>query len=185
MESAPTKMNDATEVFYRLLWRRKSIREFSTRSVEPEKIERLMKALQRAQSAANRQPWHFIVLERDDGERAELNKVFTKEGFRDAPVVVVACAEPEKAWVRKTDGVNYAWVDVTIAVSEMIAAATAEGLGTCWIAAIDASRVKNILHIPGPIEVVAIIALGYPLEELKTEEKNRKPLKEIIHHGKW
>jgi len=177
--------NDETEIFYRLLWRRRSIREFSTRDVEPEKMERLLRALQRSQSAANRQPWHFIVVGRDDGERQELNGVFTKPGFRDAPVVLVACAEPERAWTRKSDNVNYAWVDVTIAVSEMIAAATAEGLGTCWIAAIDPVRVKKILRIPDNIEVVGVIALGYPVEELRVEEKNRRPLEEIIHHGKW
>ncbi len=176
---------EETEVFCRLFWRRKSIRRFSARGVEPEKTERLMRALQRAQSAANRQPWHFIVLGRGDGKRAELNEVFTKEGFRDAPLLVVACAEPGQAWTRKTDGVNYSWVDVTIAVSEMIAVATADGLGTCWIAAIDPVRVKQILNIPASIDVVAIIAVGYPLEELRVEEKNRKSLKEIIHHGKW
>ncbi len=178
-------MSDETEIFYRLFWRRKSIRQFSTRNVEPEKIERLLRALNKAQSAANRQPWHFIVLGRDDDARAEINEVFTKEGFRYAPLLIVACAEPATAWTRKTDGVNYAWVDVTIAVSEMIAVATAEGLGTCWIAAIDPVRVKEILKIPDPIDVVAIIALGYPEEELRVETKNRKSLEEIIHHGKW
>ena len=179
------QMGEETEIFCRLFWRRKSIRQFSTRDVEPEKTERLLRALQRAQSAANRQPWHFILLDRGDEKRAGLNEVFTKEGFRDAPLLIVACAEPGVAWTRKTDGVNYAWVDVTIAVSEMIAVATADGLGTCWIAAIDPVRVKKILQIPASIDVVAIIALGYPLEELRVEEKNRKSLKEIIHHGKW
>jgi len=178
-------LGEETEIFCRLFWRRKSIRRFSTRDVEPEKTERLLRALQRAQSAANRQPWHFIVLGRGDEKRGELNGVFTKEGFRDAPLLIVACAEPGAAWIRKTDGVNYSWVDVTIAVSEMIAVATADGLGTCWIAAIDPVRVKKILQIPASIDVVAIIAIGYPLEELRVEEKNRKSLKEIIHHGKW
>ncbi len=176
-------MDDEIDVFYRLFKRRKSVREFSGRSVEPHKVAGLMKVLQRAQSAANRQPWHFIFVERTD--REELNEVFTKDGFKKAPVVVVACADTSRAWVRKVDGVNYAWVDVTIAVSEMIAAATAEGLGTCWIAAIDPARVKGVLNIPASVDVVAIIALGYPREELVVEEKNRKPLKEIIHHGKW
>lgn len=176
-------IDEDSELFQRLLWKRKSIREFSARAVEPQKIADLMRALQRAQSAANRQPWHFIFAHKS--ERQELNEVFTKDGFKAAPVVVVACAEPDRAWVRKTDHVNYAWVDVTIAISEMIALATAEGLGTCWIAAIDPVQVKQILRIPASIDVVAIIAIGYPEEELVVEDKNRKPLKEIIHHGKW
>jgi len=183
VDAMATLIDEDLDLFHSLLWKRKSIREFSDRAVELDIIKGLMRALQRAQSAANRQPWHFILAQKS--ERRELNEVFTKEGFKDAPVVVVACAEPDRAWVRRADGVNYAWVDVTIAVSEMIASATARGLGTCWIAAIDPAMVKRILHIPEPIDVVAIIAIGYPKEELKVERKNRKPLKEIIHHGKW
>ncbi|HLC18575.1 MAG TPA: nitroreductase family protein [Thermodesulfobacteriota bacterium] len=174
---------DEIETFYRLVERRRSVREFAERPVEPEKLERLLRTLNRAQSAANRQPWHFIVVESEG--RGELNEVFTKDGFKRAPVVVVACAEPGAAWVRKTDNINYSWVDVTIAVTEMIGAATAEGLGTCWIAAIDAARVKRILGVPGGIEIVGVIAIGYPAEELKRAEKARKPLEEIVHYGRW
>lgn len=159
------------------------MREFLDSGIEEEKLARLLNILRRAQSAANRQPWHFIVVM--GKEREALNRVFTKEGFRNAPVCVVACAAPDKAWVRKADKKNYAWVDVTIAITEMITAATAEGIGTCWVAAIDPEEVKRILGIPGDIEVVAVIAMGYPKEKLAYQEKNRKPLSEIIHHGRW
>ncbi len=183
MISGDNLMNEDLEGFYSILEKRKSVREFSKRPVESEKIERLKRVLQRAQSAANRQPWHFIFV--DNENREELNEVFTKDGFKDAPVVVAACAESDRAWVRKVDDVNYAWVDVSIAVTEMITAATAEGLGTCWIAAIDPMKVGAILHIPTEMDIVALIALGYSREPLAVEEKKRKPLKEIIHHGKW
>lgn len=177
-------MDERLRSFYDLYWRRKSIREFSERPVEPETTERLLLALQRAQSAANRQPWHFIVL-KSAAERAALDDVFTKEGFRKAPLLIVACADPAQAWVRRADKINYSWVDVSIAVSEMIGAATAEGLGSCWVAAIEPERVRERLGIPTGIDIVAVIALGYPDRELVKEEKARKPLAEIIHHGKW
>lgn len=176
-------MDEKLKAFYDLFERRRSVREFSGKAVEDEKMARLLRALNRAPSAANRQPWHFIVT--DKKNRGELDSVFTKDGFKAAPVIIAACAEPSKAWVRKADGINYAWVDVTIAVTDMIASATAEGLGACWIAAIDPARVKEILGIPGHIEVVALIAIGYPEKELSREEKQRKPLKEIIHYGRW
>lgn len=176
--------DEKLKTFYDLYERRKSVREFDDRPVELEKLSRLLMTLNRAQSAANRQPWHFIVLvDRDD--RAKLDDIFTKEGFRHAPVMIVACADPAQAWVRKTDKVNYAWVDVSIALTEMIGAATAEGIGTCWIASLDPERVKSALGIPGGLEVVGIVALGYPREELVKENKPRKPLGEIIHYGKW
>ncbi len=177
-------MEERLKVFYDLYERRKSVREYDGRPVEPEKIERLLTTLNRAQSAANRQPWHFIVLS-NDGERERIKDLFTKEGFKGAPLLIVACADPAQAWIRKTDKVNYAWVDVTIAVTEMIGAATAEGLGACWIAAVDAAAVKARLGVPDNIELVAVIALGYPREELKKEDKPRKALAEIIHYGRW
>ena len=177
-------MDDKLKDFYELHRRRKSIREFSGRLVEPEKLERLLEALRRSQSAANRQPWHFIVISDREG-RALLDDVFTKEGFRKAPLLIVACADPSQAWTRRADKVNYAWVDTTIAVTEMIAVATAEGLGSCWVAAIEPELVREKLGIPGQMDIVAIIALGYPEKELVVEDKARKPLAEIIHHGKW
>ncbi|OGP25445.1 MAG: hypothetical protein A2X93_04640 [Deltaproteobacteria bacterium GWC2_56_8] len=176
-------MDEKLKNFYELFERRKSVREFQDRVIEPDVLERLLMTLRRAQSAANRQPWRFIVIEKKD--RAELNEALTKEGFRGAPVIIAACAEPKEAWIRKPDKVNYAWVDVTIAVTEMICAATAEGLGTCWIASLEPARVKEILRIPDGIEIVALIAIGWPKEELKKEEKARKPLEEIIRYGKW
>ncbi len=176
-------MDKDLERFYELYKRRKSVRRFLKKEVEEDKLNRLLDILRRAQSAANCQPWHFVVVKGEDKER--LNPVFTTSGFQDAPLCIVACAEPSKAWVRKADGRNYAWVDVTIAVTEMIGAATAEGLGTCWVAAIEPEKVKEILGIPDGIDVVAIIVIGYPVEELKVEEKNRKPLSEIIHWGCW
>ena len=176
-------MDEKIKTFYELFERRKSIRDFLDKEIEKDKLERLLEALRRAQSAANRQPWHFIIIEKED--RKELDDVFTKEGFKAAPLIIAACAEPSKAWVRKADGKNYAWVDVTIAITEMIAVATAEGLGTCWIAAIEPAKVRDILGIPSHIEVVALIAIGYPKVPLVKEEKNRKTLESIIHYGKW
>ena len=175
--------DEALENFYKLYDRRRSVREFRDKPIEAEKLSRLLMVLNRAQSAANRQPWYFIVSKRP--AREELNSVFTKDGFKDAPVVIVACADPGSAWVRKTDNRNYAWVDVAIAVTEMIGAATAEGIGTCWIAAIDAERVKEILAIPAHIDVVGIIALGYPVEGLTWEEKARKNIEEVVYNDRW
>jgi len=171
------------KVFYELYERRKSIREFTDRKIEPDRLARLLMTLNRAQSAANRQPWHFIVTEK--GGREAVDELLYKDGFRKASVIIAACAEPSAAWVRKADGANYAWVDVTIAVTEMIGAATAEGIGACWIAAIDPAKVKVALGVPDHIEIVALVALGYPAVELVREEKPRKSLGEIIRYGKW
>lgn len=171
------------KVFYELYERRKSVREFADRGIETDKLARLLMTLNRAQSAANRQPWHFIVIEKNG--REALNALLYKEGFRNAPVIIAACADPSAAWVRKADRVNYSWVDVSIALTEMIGAATAEGIGSCWIASLEPDKVKAVLGVPDHIELVGLVALGYPVTGLVREEKPRKSLGEIIHYGKW
>ena len=176
-------MEEKLNNFYELYTRRKSIREFSDKEIEEEKLSRIFEVLRRAQSAANCQPWHFIVLKKEG--REEFNQLLKHDGFRKSPVIIVACAEPKKAWVRRYDNVNYAWVDVAIAITEMIAACTAEGLGTCWVAAFDPDKARKLLDIPSHIEIVALIPIGYPKTPLVREEKDRKKLGEILHYNRW
>jgi nitroreductase len=177
------EVDEKLKIFYDLFDRRRSVREFDDREIEHDKLKRILERLRRAQSAANRQPWHFVLLERKG--REEFNALLTREGFKNAPLIIVACAEPERAWVRKSDGKNYAWVDVTIALTEMVGAATAEGLGTCWIASIDPETIRNVLSIPGDMEIVGLIVMGYPKTPLDKVDKDRKTLEEIIHYGRW
>ncbi|MFQ5561547.1 MAG: nitroreductase family protein [Nitrospinota bacterium] len=171
--------------FYEILNSRASVRTYTDKRIEDEKLDRLLETLRRSQSAANSQPWHFIVLKKDGREVFD-EAVLYKEGFKSAPVIIVACQEPAAAWVRKTDKVNYAVVDVTIAVTDMVAAATAEGLGTCWIAAFDPDKVVALLQIPEGIEPVGLITLGYPEKAIGVVEKpDRKKITDIIHFGRW
>ncbi len=177
-------MDENLKNFYVLYGRRRSIREFDGDVIiEDVVLERLLNVLRRAQSAANRQPWRFVLVKREENE--EFGEVFTEQGFKEAPVWLVACTDPKEAWIRQADNVNYAWVDATIAVSEMIGAATAEGVGTCWVAAFDPDHVRRLLDIPRDLEVVGIIVMGYAREELRWVEKDRKHLDEIVYYGKW
>lgn len=137
-----------------------------------------METIRRAPSATNSQPWHFYVIK--DGLRESFNKVFYKDGFKDAPVVIAGCAIPRLAWRRKCDNHNYAWVDVTIALTELVSAATAEGLGSCWVASYDMDTARSLLKLPDEYEIVSLIVLGYPKEPLEYSEKKRKSAEEIV-----
>lgn len=178
-------MDTKTENFYHVLRSRRSVRQYTDRDIAPEVLGRILEAGRMAASAANCQPWHFIAIDRQSPKRGEINAVFYKDGFRKAPVVLAACAEPAKAWVRKNDGANYAWVDVTIAVTEMILAATAEGVGSCWVASFDLDKAIEILHIPDGMELVTLLTLGYPEEPLDERKKDRKAGDQIFHSGEW
>ena len=166
------------KTFYDLYYTRRSVRQFQDKPIEDTVLDRLIETLRRAPSAENRQPWHFYIIK--DKLRPQFNEVFYKEGFYQAPVIIAACAVPGKAWVRAEDKINFAWVDVTIALTDMINAAAAEGIGSCWIASFNVNRAEELLNLPDNVELVSLMALGYPDKPLCVEEKNRKTLNEIV-----
>jgi nitroreductase len=55
-------------------------------------------------------------------------------------------------------------VDVALAGENMVIAATAEGLGTCWIGSFDEKDVRELLAVPENFRVVALLAVGYAKE---------------------
>lgn len=162
--------------------KRRSIRKYKPKMVEKEKLFKVLEAGRLAPSAANKQPWHFIVIT-DKKIKNELKKAYDKDWFVEAPIIIVACANPKEAW-KRVDGTEYWMVDVAISMHQMVLCATEEGLGTCWIAAFDEEAVKKALGIPDHIRVVAMTPLGYP-DEFKEEVKDRKPLNHIVHFEHW
>jgi nitroreductase len=144
--------------------------------VEGVKLKRIMETGRQAASAANRQPWRFFLLL---GAEREAFAELMKECFRNAPAVVVACACPHEAWVRRHDGRNYAWVDLSIAVAEMALAATAEGLGSCWVASFDPAAARDVLGLTGEWEPVTALVLGYAAEADERKERKRKAAAEV------
>jgi len=152
------------------------VRRYLGRSVEPARLARVLEAGRRAASAANRQPWKFVLL---TGAAKRAFDPLLRECFREAPAVVVALARPDQAWVRRADGRNYAWVDVAIAVTEMALAATDEGLGSCWVASFDPEEVLRTLGLGEGWEPVTALVLGYAADEPPPGEKPRKRHDEV------
>jgi len=161
---------------------RRSIRRYKEDLIDEETLRKVLEAARLAPSAANRQPWRFIVVT-DPIVKRSLRKAYDKEWFTSAPVIVVACAVPEEAWVRR-DGEEYWKVDVSIAMQNLVLAAWDEGLGTCWIGAFDENEAKQALGVPPNVRIVAMTPLGYPAET-KGPVSNRKPLSEIVHYNHW
>lgn len=161
---------------------RRSIRRYENRPVEKEKLLKILEAARLAPSAANHQPSSFIVVT-DPKVRGSLRSAYGQDWFINAPMIIVACASPEMAWVR-SDREEYWKVDVTIAMQSLILAAWEEGLGTCWIGAFREEEVKKALKVPPKVRVVAMTPLGYPAEK-KGPVTERKPLEEIAHYDHW
>ncbi len=166
--------------FYEVIQGRRSVRKYKTDPVDDDKLQRILNAARLAPSAANRQPISFIVV-RDDKIKRKLKDAYSQEWFYTAPVIICACTLPDKAW-KRNDGKAYVDVDVAIAMDHLILAATAEGLGTCWIAAFKPGIVKEVLNIPDDLEPLILTPLGYP--ESIPEPTYRKPLNEIVREIK-
>jgi len=66
----------------------------------------------------------------------------------------------------------------------MTLCAAAEGLGTCWIGAFSEEHVRQILHIPSHIRLVALLLLGYPRDPAPVA-KARLPLEAIAKYERW
>lgn len=161
---------------------RRSIRKFSDEPVEKEKLFKVLEAARLSPSANNNQPCHFIVV----SEKTILERLlpaYPREWFAKAPVVIVVCCYPDVAWSRM-DGESYWKVDSAIAVENMILVAHEAGLGSCWVAAFDEGKVKEVLGIPKEVRLIALLPIGYPVEQ-KGEVTKRKSLDEIVHYDKW
>jgi nitroreductase len=163
--------------FFELIESRYSVRAYSSRPVEEEKLRQVLRAAQVAPTAANLQPFRLLVRE-TRGCQDALGQLYHREWFCQAPLVVGVCAVPKEGWVRR-DGKNYADVDATIAMDHMVLAAAALGLGTCWIAAFDPVVARSVFDLPDGFEPLAFTPLGYPADE-PPQERPRKPLAELI-----
>ncbi len=162
--------------FLELAQRRYSVRAYKKDAVEQDKLDTVLEAARVAPTAANRQPFQFVVI-RPSGKEAELRKIYDKAWFAEAPVVVCVCGIPAQAWVRK-DGKNYCDVDVAIAMDHLVLAATSLGLGTCWIAAFDPAVARQVLALPDGVEPVTFTPVGNTNDQQRP--KKRKALTEIV-----
>jgi nitroreductase len=167
---------------YELIRTRKSVRSYQNRSVEQEKLDRLMEAARMAPSASNRQEWRFVVVT-DPEQREKLAAAASNQRFVAEAAVVIACCAKSDGHIMKCGLPSYP-IDVSIAIDHITLAATAEGLGTCWIGAFDQEAVKKLLGIPDEVKVVQLLTLGYPVDP-SAVSKRRLELDEIVHAERW
>lgn len=158
---------------------RRSVRSYLDKPVPEDALNRILEAGRLAPSANNLQPWHFVVVT-DRAKRAELSHGRWAGFLKDCPVVIVGCGDKEASpkWYP---------IDVAIALQQMVIAATAEGLGTCWIGSFDEDVVRRSLKVPESYRVVAMLAVGYPKEPLERtarfkDVKRRKPMADIVSY---
>ena len=162
---------------------RRSVRNYSSKPIPPDILNRLLQALRLAPSACNYQPWRFVVVT-DEKLRKKLAVAAHRQNFiAEAPVVIVGIGLPAQGFKRMGGADSSVEVDVAIALDHLTLAAVEEGLGTCWIGAFIEEEVKKLLKVPADAKVVALTPLGYPAAAdliHPEDESRRKPLAEVI-----
>lgn len=156
--------------FLDLVKQRRSVRSFSGRPVEREKIELCLEAARLAPSACNGQPWRFLVFD-DPDKKADLGRAACSGIYRNsdfilsAPAVIVALSLRGKllpALAGRFQGKHYPLIDLGIAAEHLVLQAAELELGTCWVGWFNAAAVKKLLGRPKGEHPVVLIPVGYP-----------------------
>lgn len=168
--------------FFELVQKRYSVRAYKPDPVEDKKLEQILEAARLAPTAANKQPFQLIVVH-TEGREEELQRIYRRDWFVEAPIIICACVVGDEGWVRSEDKRRYRDVDIAIVMDHLILAATDLGLGTCWIAAFDGVAAREILALPDNVEPIIFTPLGYPADELGPKE--RKALSELVRYEHW
>jgi nitroreductase len=139
---------------------RRSIRQFTEKSIEKERLEQLLQAARWAPSGGNQQKWRFVVV--TSPSQKELVKQFAPGIFAMPAAFVVVCAEVEpdaNEWKKKLY-----LADCSIASQNIMLAAHEMGIGTCVALSYAKSAISEILELPGNVEPMLVVTLGYPAE---------------------
>lgn len=170
---------------YEALEDRRSIRKYTADPVSDETLQKLLRAAGIAPSWKNNQCWRFIIV-REQSRKQKLASSLPdgnpcKKAVAEAPVVLVLCADPQTSG--RQDGKDYYLLDAGLAMQQLMLAAHAEGLGTCWVAWFDEAKARPACNIPEPYRVVALTPLGVPAH--RPSPRPRKELEEIVFLEEW
>ena len=172
------------KTFDELINERRSIRKYTEKTVEEDKLRAVIEAARLAPSACNAQPWRFVVVNepklRDTLLEKGLGGVVPNSWAKTASAVIVACSDLQILThnvAERIQGVEYHLIDMGIALEHIALKAVELGLGTCYIGWFNAKPIKKLLKLPLNWKVECIMTIGYPAEIL--EPAKRKDISEI------
>ncbi len=165
--------------------KRRSIRNYLEKPVVWDDIAHILEAGRYAPSAGNIQNWKFIVV-LDKEKRSTIAEATKSQLWMEtSPAYIVIIAEPVKSerYYGNRGKEFYTKQNCAAAAQNMLLEATNLGLGSCWVGAFDANKVKSILGIPEEAEPQIILTIGYPDEVIP--EPTRFPLEVLTYFNSW
>lgn len=160
-----------------------SVREFSNKKVEEEKLQKILEAARVAPTACNKQPQRIFVIQEEQALKKMKN--CTRFDF-DAPLIFIICYDKTESWKRSVDGKDGGEVDASIVTTHMMFEAMELGLGTTWVGSFNPMQVRKEYDIPEAYEIVSILPTGYPSENAKPSKQHeeRKEIKQMVKYVK-
>jgi len=159
---------------------RRSVREFKDEDVSDSTLEQILEAGRWAPSGLNNQAWRFIVVRNQDTKVA-ISRL-TKYGriIKNAPVLIAVFLDRDHMYdyIKDVQSIGACIQNMLLAVHSM-------GLGGVWLGEIlkNKETVNRILEAPDSYELMAVIALGRPVE--KNRISDRKDLNELAFREKF
>ena len=167
--------------------KRKSIRSFADRQVEPEKVENILRAAMRAPSGINGQPWEFVVV-RDREVLTAMQKLSPGgRALQTAPVAIVVLEKEIPFRVEK----GLTWLgpqDLGACTENILLQAVEEGLGAGWMGigpgTPGQAALAQLLGLPENVKPYSIVGIGYPAEDADLQPVDRyDPAR--IHYNRY
>ncbi len=165
---------------YETIKKRYSCRSYLAKPIEKEKLQRVLEAARQAPSAKNLQDWRFVIVTQEEKRKQTAVAANEQMFIASAPAILVCCSITD--YVMRC-GQKISSIDVSIAMEHIALAAVAEGLATCWIGSFFPEKVKKVLDIPKDVEIVELMAIGYPAD--KETHRPREPMDKIVCFEKW
>lgn len=164
--------------FETLIMKRFSLRSYSPKVVEKEKVEQLLRSVQYAPSAVNFQPYRIYVVQTED-MLARIKKCYHREWLADASLIFVVVGLHSVAWKRAYDEKDHTDIDCAIAAEHIALQAADLGLGSCWICNFEKAECSKALDLKPDEEPVVLMPVGYP-KDSAVPEKKRKGLDDLV-----
>lgn len=167
--------------FLDLVKERFSVRSYSDKVVEDEKIAKILDAAKHAPTAVNYQPQQIYVLKSEEAIQ-KINSVC--KCIFGAKTVFLICYDENRAWRNKyIPGYNSGEIDASIVCDHMMLEAWNLGIGSCWVGMFDPVKVSEVFNLPENIKPVALLPIGYAAPDCKPLEKMHnvfRPMEEMV-----
>jgi len=164
--------------FINFLKIRRSIRVFKNKKIPRRKLEQICDAARFAATARNLQPWEFVVVT-DKGKLSQLAELSENGRFLAQAAACLAVF---------TIDTKYFLEDGSAATCNILLAACALGIGSCWVAGDKkpyCPHVNALLNAPAGMKLISMVALGYPLQKKVFRVAPKRGLKEMLHWEKF